>query len=130
MAPDGSSERCSSHGAGLGIILANKIENNCEKDMAMLGYLPYEEAGAVGITIVKDYRLSRVLKGLPAEKAGLKEGDVIVSVDGKTPADQHDLFTLLFGKKDTKVRVVVRRNGSEMPFEFTRAKISEMVQRK
>ncbi|SHE32065.1 carboxyl-terminal processing protease [Desulforamulus putei DSM 12395] len=55
----------------------------------------------------------RVLPGSPAEAAGLKNGDVIVAVDGKDVARKalYDVVTMLRGDKGTSVNLTVRRDG-------------------
>ena len=55
----------------------------------------------------------RVLKGSPAESAGLKNGDVIVAVDGKDLAGKplYNVVTLLRGEKGSSVSITVRRAG-------------------
>jgi serine protease Do len=42
-----------------------------------------EVAKALGMPDVKGFRVSRVLPGSPAEKAGIEQGDVITAVDGE-----------------------------------------------
>lgn len=63
----------------------------------------------------------RPIKGSPGEKAGLKAGDAIVSVDGKDiskmPLDE--AVTLIKGKAGTKVQLKVRREGLTDPIEVT-----------
>ena len=65
--------------------------------------------------------------GSPAYRAGLRPGDIITQVDG-TPTDNlstGDVAGLLKGPKGTTVRVLVLREGSPAPLEFsiTRAEI-------
>lgn len=53
------------------------------------------------------------LKGTPGEKAGLKAGDLIVSINGKSTADMsvESAVTLIRGKKGTEVTLTVFRDG-------------------
>lgn len=84
----------------------------------------------IGITISdrdgKPYVVS-VIPGTPAEKAGLKPDDVIVSIDGVTRDkwDLDDVVRRIRGEEGTTVKVGVLRNGSKKPLQFTivRAKI-------
>jgi membrane-associated protease RseP (regulator of RpoE activity) len=58
----------------------------------------------------KGVRLSGVSAGSPAEKAGLREGDVIVALDGRDVPDVRAYSQLLFS----------RRPGQEIEVEFER----------
>ena len=53
------------------------------------------------------------LKGTPGEKAGLKAGDLIVSINGKSTSDMsvESAVTLIRGKKGTEVTLSVFREG-------------------
>ena len=58
--------------------------------------------------------------GSPAEKAGIKPGDVIVSADDKPMADNNELARYISGKSPgTAVRLKVIREGSEKSFTVT-----------
>lgn len=61
------------------------------------------------------------LKGSPAEKAGLKPEDVVLSVDGKSlqGMSSSEAVTLIRGEKGTKVNLTIRRQGIENPIEVT-----------
>jgi putative serine protease PepD len=56
--------------------------------------------------------LAQVLPGTPAAKAGLKAGDVVVKLDGKTIESANDISSVIDGKKpgDT-MKVTYVRNG-------------------
>ncbi len=84
----------------------------------------------VGMEIgIKDGALSVVspLKGSPAEKAGVKAGDKIITIDGKTAVDltTDQAVKLIRGPKGTTVKITVLRNGNTKPlsFEIARALI-------
>ncbi|MDR2832705.1 MAG: PDZ domain-containing protein [Streptococcaceae bacterium] len=62
----------------------------------------------------------------PAFKAGLKQGDVMLkvegaSVEGKTVSE---IVALIRGEEGSKVNLTIERNGEEMDFTLTRAAIS------
>ncbi|MCR4680675.1 MAG: S41 family peptidase [Bacteroidales bacterium] len=60
------------------------------------------------------------IAGGPAEKAGVRAGDRIVSVDGKSiiGTTNEKVFKLLRGKKGTKVKVGVRRPGIKDTYAY------------
>ncbi|GAB6066193.1 DegQ family serine endoprotease [Aquifex pyrophilus] len=59
--------------------------------------------------------VSQVVKGSPAEKAGLKVGDVIVAVNGKKIRDARDLqFTIMKIRPGTEITITVIRNGKKI----------------
>jgi serine protease Do len=65
-----------------------------------------------------------VTKDGPAQKAGIRSGDVIVSFDGKEVEDEHDLPQIVASTKPgKKVEVVVVREGKEERIPLT---IAEM----
>lgn len=57
------------------------------------------------------------IKGSPAEKAGLKPQDVIMSVDGKSiqGMTSTEAVALIRGEKGTKVELTISRPGSDTP---------------
>lgn len=69
------------------------------------------------------------LSGGPAEAVGLRSGDRIVEIEGKTVAGnktpQDQIVKKLRGKKGTKVSIGIQRRGQEnlLPFTITRDKI-------
>ena len=66
-----------------------------------------------------DLKLTQVTDGLPADKAGLKVGDVITAIDGTKLGMRADLLVYLQKKKpgDT-VELTVDRDGEAMKFKF------------
>src|SRR3989442_4247469 len=58
-----------------------------------------------------------VASGTPAEKAGLKAGDVIIKIDGERVRTVHELREKMRAKRENKtVSVSVIRKGTEMSF--------------
>jgi serine protease Do len=73
---------------------------------------------AKGLSLPRNYGVivSDVAPGGPAEKAGMKVGDILVSVDGQ-PADNLPTVNYNFRLRDSadNVQIVVLRAGKEMP---------------
>jgi serine protease Do len=73
--------------------------------------------------------VSHVAPGSPAEKAGVKRGDVIVSFDGKEINEMKDLPYIVGSTPvDKKVRMVVIRNGEEKHFKIKIGELKEEVE--
>ncbi len=77
-----------------------------------------QRIGGIGVMIEPDptsgsVRISYVLPGTPAERAGLHVGDVIVAVNGSTTKGLtvEGVSSMLRGKAGTVVSVSVRRSG-------------------
>lgn len=79
----------------------------------------------IGVSLVEGgggtHRIMQVLAGSPAEKAGIKVGDVITAADGKPLEDTR----LLRGPNGSQIAVTVRRaDGREATYTVTRGKVS------
>lgn len=85
--------------------------------------------GGIGISLEQKgshFIVTTVFPGTPAERAGIKSGDMIVSVDN-TPVfnlSLEEVVARIRGEKGTGVRVCVRRNDQILAFEMIREKIS------
>lgn len=87
------------------------------------------EYQGIGVTIAPDdnnlINVVSPIDGSPAETAGIKTGDKIISVAGKTydgsTIDQ--AVAAMRGKPGTKVDLVILRGDNEMDFNITRANI-------
>ena len=63
--------------------------------------------------------IAAVLKNGPADKAGVKPGDILVSVEGQTISNMSEMFNLIAKlRPDSKTRIVVLREGKEFPLEI------------
>lgn len=81
------------------------------------------EFGGLGIEVGSEDGLIKVIAPMdntPAEKAGLKSGDLISHIDGKSVADMNvnDAIELMRGKPGTHIELVVYREGEEKPLTF------------
>jgi serine protease Do len=63
--------------------------------------------------------IASVSEGSPAQKAGLKAGDVIVAANGKPIAETQQLQDVLRDRNQTSVRLDCIRNGQKLSFTVT-----------
>jgi Do/DeqQ family serine protease len=71
-------------------------------------------AGSLGLSEVKGALVSAVSEGSPAEKAGVKRGDVITAIDGQVVKDSNSLRnTVSRLKPGSTVNLKVLRGGQE-----------------
>jgi carboxyl-terminal processing protease len=72
-------------------------------------------------------KIEGVMKGLPAQRAGMRAGDVILEVDGEdvTALPLQEVVARIRGREGTKVTIKVRREGVPAPlvFELIREKV-------
>jgi C-terminal processing protease CtpA/Prc len=61
----------------------------------------------------------RVLDGTPADRAGLKAGDVILAIDGDEVGNSEDLRKEIRGKQAGAIELRIRRKGTERTIEAT-----------
>ena len=60
------------------------------------------------------FYVDTVLKGQPADEAGLAKGDRIIAVDGQEAAWFNDFRQLMADRKGAEVKISVERNGSPL----------------
>jgi carboxyl-terminal processing protease len=70
--------------------------------------------------------ITEVYKGFPADKAGIKAGDIIKKVDGLTlkGTDPTKVSTTLKGDPGTGLTLTIERSGKESDFSMKRARIA------
>ena len=101
-----------------------------EEDADDINMMTKGEYGGIGAIVTKNgdnVCISEPYEGLPAQKNGLKAGDVILEVDGKSTKglSVSDVSSMLRGTPSTKIKVKVQRLGEKKPIEktFLREKI-------
>lgn len=70
--------------------------------------------------------ISDVFKGDPADKAGLKPGDVVIEINGKSIKDTHELLVMIAGfhvGETAKIKII--RDGQEKSISLTIAERTE-----
>ncbi|HJX07424.1 MAG TPA: trypsin-like peptidase domain-containing protein [Actinomycetota bacterium] len=103
------------------------VDQAISSPLAPTGYLGIQTADLtpgmaqqLGATAQNGAYVIGTTKGGPADEAGMKSGDVIVSVDGKTVASANDLGGILNGlQPGTAVPVVVDRGGQQVTLNVT-----------
>ncbi|MCJ7531733.1 MAG: S41 family peptidase [Anaerolineales bacterium] len=97
-----------------------------QDQMSMEG--EYEGIGAWVDTQAEFLTIISPMPGSPAEAAGLKPGDQVITINGEdmTGIDGGVVVRKVLGPEGTKVTLTIRREGVEKPLEFTitRAKIT------
>jgi len=83
-------------------------------------------AESVGLSAPRGALVTEPTKDSPADKAGVKSGDVITKVDGKTINNALDLSRTIAGKNPgTKVELTIWRDGKEQTISVELGKLDE-----
>ncbi|WP_160131155.1 aspartyl protease family protein [Kordia antarctica] len=96
------------------------IQTNYGRNSSTIGEVSVVYEHYNKFSLVKAFEIAEIRKNSPAANAGLKEGDIIVSINGR---DVHTyslskVSGLLQGKKNKKMRIKVIRGKSVLKFEF------------
>jgi serine protease Do len=105
-------------------IIVNDLKIKGSVTRGWLGISVQEVTEDIAQTLkLKDRRgalIGQVFEGDPADKAGIKSGDIIIGIDGKEIRDSHELLrivaALIVGEK---VMVKIWRDGQEKVFSVT-----------
>jgi hypothetical protein len=73
------------------------------------------------LSLVPEIVVSGIRAGSPAEEAGLREGDVILAVNGKRVHKYklQEILNMINEKEGKKVRLLIERYNSDLMFSFT-----------
>jgi regulator of sigma E protease len=77
------------------------------------------EAGAIGVTPTMRPMAKGLERGDPADKAGMKPGDVVVAVNGVRMSSSEDLTTAIRSNAEKPIDMLVSRNGVEQHLQVT-----------
>jgi len=92
----------------------------------MIGDLTQDLADYFEIDSRRGVMVNDVLKGTPAEKAGLEAGDIILKIDGRDINNIGDLRnTIAMVTPGTKVKLLIHRDGKEKTVTVKIAELSD-----
>lgn len=89
------------------------------------------EYSGVGLSL-EDYngqcRVVAPISGTPAEKSGIKSGDIVTKVDSVdvTSKTLDEVVSMMRGEAGTKVTLTINRNGQVLSFTLTREQIKNV----
>ncbi len=100
-----------------------------EEEAGDLDFMTTGKYGGFGSQIRKsgDYiMVTNVYKGFPADKSGVRPGDLLITIDGKSlkGVSSEKASEMLKGDPGTEVEVTIRRNGEDITRMIRREKIS------
>lgn len=82
------------------------------------------EFGGIGVTFTEDdkgdFLIVSVIDDTPAYKAGIRAGDIIEAVDGKTYDDMNDIVAVIRGKEGTSLKLKYKRDNKEKTVTIVR----------
>jgi carboxyl-terminal processing protease len=89
------------------------------------------EYSGIGLS-VEDYggkcRVVAPIPGTPAEKSGIKSGDIVTKIDGVDISSKtlDEAVSMMRGEAGTRVTLIVDRSGQALTFNLTREKIKNV----
>jgi carboxyl-terminal processing protease len=100
-----------------------------EEETGDLDFMTTGKYGGFGSLIRKsgDYIVvTNVYKGFPADKSGIRPGDLMISIDGKSlrGVSSDKASDMLKGEPGTEAELIIRRNGEELTKLLKRERIA------
>jgi len=100
-----------------------------EEETGDLDFMTTGKYGGFGSLIRKsgDYILvTNVYRGFPADKSGIRPGDLMISIDGTSlkGVSSDKASDMLKGEPGTEAEITIRRNGQEMTKRLKRERIA------
>lgn len=123
IATDGMTQRYIGYGFAIPINLAKSVANDLiSNGKVSRGYIGVsisevdaQTAKAIGLKEPKGVLVQELVKGGAAEKADVKEGDVILKVDGKNVDQPNELQSYIASKRaGSEVKLLIFRDGKEI----------------
>jgi hypothetical protein len=95
------------------------------KDESTFGNVKILMENRTKISVVPEIVVSGIRAGSPAHEAGLREGDVVLTVNGKSVHRYklQEVTHMLDEQEGKKVRVMIERANSDLKFSFTLKKM-------
>jgi len=111
-----------------------QLINNGKVRRGQLGIIvlkiPSEEASKLGVTQGPGVVVYQVQSGSAADRAGLKQGDVITALNGTTITDPNTFRNMIAGNAPgTEVTLTMKRDGSERQVRATLGEFTPQAER-
>ncbi|MBE0675489.1 MAG: PDZ domain-containing protein [Bacteroidales bacterium] len=100
-----------------------------EDEVDDIAFMTTGKYGGIGAMVrnAGDYAVvTQIYRGFPADNAGIKPGDLLVKVDGKSlkGLSTDKVSDNLKGDPGTPISVTVERNGAEITFQLKRERVA------
>lgn len=101
-------------------LLKVKVERNGDiKTIEFKASSSPEVATAIGLGDPIEPKIGSVVDGTPAEKAGLKKGDKILSINRTEISDWYQMASIIKEKANQEITLIVERNSNQLEVKVT-----------